>query len=464
MNHRLTVSLCFCALLWLSGCGSVATRKSFYEPVVTELQTGNYELAATRLDSARADGKYGSKDRLLYYIDGGMAHHYAGDLDTSNELLQDADHTSEELFTKSISRAALSLFLNDNVLEYSGEDYEILYTDLISALNYLLLDDFDDAFVEIRQAHDKLNLLEDKYANAAREFNTGQSEDTAGVHIDYEVPEVRFYNDAFARYLGMHMYAADSKFDDARIEADYLVDAFKSQPHIYPFEMPPVTWKQDSAKAILSVVALTGLSPVKEALSLRVRTDKDLDLVQILYDGGPNDEAEYGHIPMKVGEDFYFKFAIPILHDRPSKISHIRVYTGDMQIGELSLIEDVSMVAKETFEARRTLIYLRTVARAVAKGLAAHKAKKKADTGGLGGWLKKAAIDVVTDVSENPDLRCARLLPGKIFAGDIQVDPGTYDLTIEFFDNANLLIARQFVSGFEVRPGEFNLVQALSLQ
>ncbi|MCB2230897.1 hypothetical protein KQH82_09310 [bacterium] len=464
MIKRLTLLVCLVALFWLSGCGSVATKKGFYEPVVTELQTGNYALAAARLDSARADGKYGKKDRLLYYIDGGMAHHYAGRLDTSNELFHEADLAAEELYTRSISRAAMSVLLNDNVLEYAGEDYEILYTDLISALNYLLLNQFDGAFVEIRQAQDKLNLLEDKYADAARELNRGQSEDTSGITINYEAPEVRFYNNAFARYMAMHMYAADGKYDDARIAADFLVDAFKSQPHIYPFEMPPVSWRADSGKAVLSIVALTGLSPVKEALSLRVRTDKDLDLVQILYDGGPNDQAEYGHIPVKIGDDFYFKFAIPILHDRPSQISRVRVLIGDDLLGELSLLEDVAMVARETFEAKRTLIYLRTVARALAKGLTAAKAKKEADTGGLAGWLKKAAIDVVTDLSENPDLRCARLLPGKIYAGDIQVDPGVYDLTIEFIDSGRVLIARQFVEGYEVRLGDFNLVQALSLK
>jgi hypothetical protein len=464
VRFRLSVFFCCLALLWLGGCGSVTTRKSFYEPVVTELQAGNFRTAAARLDSARADGKYGEKDRLLYFVDAGLAHHYAGNLDTSNILLDQADLASDELFTKSISRAAVSLLLNDNVLEYAGEDYEILYTDLIGALNYLLLGKFDDAFVEIRQAQDKLNLLEDKYADAAREFNRGQSEDTTDVAIAYDVREVRFYNDAFARYLAMHMYAADGKFDDARIAADYLVDAFKSQPHIYPFEMPAVSWRCNEGKALLSVVALTGLSPVKEALSLRIRTDKDLNLVQVLYDGGPNDQAEYGHLPIPVSEDFYFKFAIPVLHDRPTNVSTIRVFAGDVLLSELSLLEDVGLVARETFEARRTLIYVRSVARAVAKGLAAHKAKKKADTGGLEGWLKKAAIDVATDISENADLRCARLLPGRIYAGDLEVDPGIYDLTIDFLDSGGLLVNRQMVNGFEVRPGEFNLVQVLSLQ
>ncbi|MBD3402438.1 hypothetical protein GF420_06060, partial [candidate division GN15 bacterium] len=454
MKHRhLACVVAFGLLLSLVGCGSVATKKSFYQPITADLEAGNYAAAAARLDSARHDGKYDDKDRLLYFVDAGMAHHYAGNYDTSNQLFITADLAAEELFTKSISRAAASMLLNDNVLEYAGEDYEILYTDLVAALNFLLLGDFDGAFVEIRQAQNKLNLLEDKYADAARRLNQAHGEDTVDVDITYEPKEVRFYNDAFARYLSMHMYAADGKYDDARIAHEYLVDAFGAQPHIYPFPMPDVNYRPEPGNAVLSVVALAGLAPVKEALSLRIRTDKDLDLVQILYDGGPNDGAEYGHIPVEVGEDYYFKFAIPTLVDRPSAISSVRVFTGEQLLGELQIIEDVGLVARETFEAKRTLIYLRTVARAIAKGLIAHRAKEKADTGGLQGWLKKAAIDVVTDLSENADLRCARLLPGRVFVGDIEIEPGVYDLTIEFYDHAGLLLSRQFVGGYEVEAG-----------
>ncbi|MCX6836145.1 MAG: hypothetical protein NTW07_13655, partial [candidate division Zixibacteria bacterium] len=184
---------------------------------------------------------------------------------------------------------------------------------------------------------------------------------------------------------------------------------------------------------MLSVVALAGLSPVKQALELRIRTDKDLDLVQVMYTDPQLGETEYGHIPLDVSEDYYFDFAVPQLVDRPSQIARIEVYADGKYVGQLALLEDVGAVARETFEAKKSLIYLRSVARAIAKGLVAHKQKEKADTGGLGGWLKKAAIDVITDVTENADLRCARLLPGRIFVGDFVLAPGQYDLSVEFF-------------------------------
>jgi hypothetical protein len=377
--------------------------------------------------------------------------------------LSSAEDAADELFTKSISRAAASLALNDNILEYAGEDHEILYTNLIMALNYISLGEFDEAFVEVRRANEKLELLEQKYALAAEEFNSGNGDDEEKVEIDYEAVKVRFNNDAFARYLSMRMYAAEGKMDDARIDFDWLHSAFETQPHIYDFEPPDVKIASDD-RALLSVVGLTGLGPVKEALNLRIRTDKDLDLVQVLYTDSERKDVEYGHLPIPVSADYYFKFAIPKLVSRSSIVSRIEILIDGKSVGELQLIEDISRVAGETFKAKSSLIYLRTVARAVAKGLAAHKLKVKADTGGLEGWLKKAAVDVATDISENADLRSARYLPGRIFVGDFEIEPGVYDLGIRILAPDGAEIDHIFIPEYHIRKYELNLVEAICLE
>ncbi len=441
----------------------MTTRKDFYEPITAQVQAGAYDSAAVGLEVAKSSGKFGNKDRLAYFLDAGLAYHYAGQYDSSNARLHAAETAAEELFTKSISKAALSLVLNDNALDYSGEDHEILYMNLISTLNYLAAGNFEDAFVEVRRVNHKLEQLEKKYADAAQVFQRGAAEDDDAVMLDYEAKPVRFHNSAFARYLSMHMYAATGKFSDADLDKELLQHAYSSQPFIYGFEPPEVAY-ESSDGGILSVVALVGLAPVKEALNLRVRTDKDLDLVQILYDDPEMEEAEYGHLPVDVDEDYYFKFSIPELMDRPSSINRVEVYESGEYLGALQLLEDVGAVAHETFEAKKSLIYLRSVARAITKGLVAHKRKQKADTGGLGGWLKKAAIDAVMDATENADLRCARLLPGRIFVGDFVLPPGSYDLTVEFIDHTGERIGGQSFPGYRVTARGLNLIEAVALQ
>ncbi len=454
-------ALLLCLFL-IAGCGSVATKKGFYEPIAADVRKNDFDAAVAKIEKAKSEGKYGKKDRFLYWLDSGLAYHYASRFQESNQRLTDAEDAADELFTRSISRAAGSLLLNDNVLEYAGEDYEVLYTNLMKALNYVAFDEFDDVFVEIKRANEKLDLLEQKYRKAAEEFSQNSQGDGQEVKIDYDVKKVRFNNDAFARYLSMHAYAAEGKLDDARIDYDLLHRAFQEQPYVYDFDVPDVKYHSPD-KAILSIVGLAGLSPVKEALELRIRTDKDLDLVQVLYTDPKTGESEYGHLPMPVSEDYYFDFSIPQIVSRASFISRVRVTSNGQAIGELQLLEDVGAVAKETFQAKKSLIYLRTLARAIAKGLAAHKAKEKLDTGGLGGWLKKAAVDVATDISENADLRCSRLLPGRIYVGDFEIEPGVYDLTIEFLDENGDLVGATDVSGYQVLKKGMNLVEAFSL-
>jgi hypothetical protein len=445
------------------GCGSVRTRTGFYEPITENLKSQQYDAAVTAVEKAKESGKYGHKDRLLYYLDAGMANHYAGNFNESNLKLTEAESAAEDLFTKSISRAATSMLLNDNVLEYAGEDYEILYTNLIKALNYIELGEFDEAFVEIRRSNLKLQLLEQKYGDAVKELKKGSLSDTAAVQVEYKLDDVRFHNDAFARYLSMHIYAADGMWDDARIDYDDLVKAFRTQQEVYSFPMPEVNYSPADGKAIVSVVGLAGLSPVKESFDLRIRTDKDLDLVQVLYTDTEGKEAEYGHLPIDIGEDLYFKFSIPRVEARPSTISNIRLIADSLCIGELQLIEDVNSVSQEIFRKKRSMVYFRSVARAVAKALVANRAKKGLDTGGLGGWLKKAAVDVVTEVSEGADLRCSRLLPGKIYVGDFELAPGSYNLRIEFVDINGDLVSITEYTDFEVKGRGLNLLEAFSL-
>ncbi len=467
MQHRAWYRAAIVILLLLVciGCGSIATQKQFYEPLTAELRAGKYQSVIAQIESARQDGKYGKKDRFIYYVDAGMAYHYAREYDSSNLRLADAERTSEELYTKSISKAFLAnTFLNDNVLEYPGEDYEVLYTNLVMALNYVALNKFDDAFVEIRRANDKLDLLEQKYVDLADRFSEQSRKDTSQVYIPYTAPQIRFNNSAFARYLSMHMYAADGKYDDAEIDYRHFLDAYQSQPNIYPFE-PPLVKYHDKTDAILSVVGFAGLEPVKEALNLRLRSDKKLDVLTVIYTDANVENTFFNNFPLPDGiGDIYAKLSIPQLVPLPSKVHSMRVYAGARLLGNVQIMEDISTIARETFSARQSMILWRTVMRTLAKTLASSKLKKKIDDGGIGGWLGKLAVDVVHDISENADLRSTHLLPGRIYAGDFVIDPGTYDIKVEFLDTDGMVIESRFYPQVTVRKNDFNLLHTFCLQ
>src|SRR5690554_746354 len=130
MNPEQTrkLSLKVLQILFIGICGIVLASCAAgirSEATIASLDQALYQrdigAALSIVDNPRA---YKSKERLLYYLDAGMLHHYQGNWEKSNELLQMAEDTIEELYTKSLSRAAASMLLSDNSLEYSGEDYE----------------------------------------------------------------------------------------------------------------------------------------------------------------------------------------------------------------------------------------------------------------------------------------------------------------------------------------------------
>jgi len=213
---------------------------------------------------------------------------------------------------------------------------------------------------------------------------------------------------------------------------------------------------------LFSFVALSGLSPVKVEQSLRIRTDKDLDLVQVLYDSGEQMGEEYTHFPFPIGEDLYFKFSIPKIVARESIIQTIEIEANGTIIGKLDLAENLAVIAEEVFRAKKSLIFLKAFFRSINKAITSNKLKKKADTGGLEGWLKKAAIDIAADLTENADIRCSHLLPGKIYIGDFLLKPGEYNFIIRFIDYHGQISAEKYIEKYQVKQNNLNILEAVS--
>jgi len=160
----------------------------------------------------------------------GMLYHYCGDYEQSNEFLTEAEHAIEDLYTKSVGKATASLLLNDNALDYFGEDYEDIYLNIFKALNYLHMNKQEDAFVEIRRVNNKLNVLEDKYEEIAKQYNESKDKKK-----EFKIGDNKFHNSALARYLSMLIYQADGKYDDAMIDLAEIKEAFELQPIVYDF-------------------------------------------------------------------------------------------------------------------------------------------------------------------------------------------------------------------------------------
>ena len=435
-------------LLAFVSCASVKTQQDQYVESVPLAREGAYEEAAQIVEAAKGDG-YKEKDRVLYYLDQGMLYHWAKEYEKSNEMLTEAENAIEELFTKSVSKAVASGVLNDNALDYSGEDYEDIYLNVFKALNYIALGDEESAQVEIRRVQIKLNLLEDKYKDLVEDYNS--SENAEG-KLPYK--EIRFHNDVLARYLSLLLYRAENDWDDARIDSESIHEAWKTQKNLYNFPQPvfPAVVPVDENQALVDVVCFSGLGPVKLADTVYIDTGENIVWLTMT---GQSEEYVTNLVGFNflvipgVQPGFHFKAQFPRLTNRSSEADRVIVKFDGVKVAEVPLLEKMENIAEETFLLKQPLTIGKTIIRATLKNVAKEIGKDAMDQSlgqqGVGGALISLfagiAADVAVDATENADLRISQFFPANARATEITVSPGTYNVTVEYWKGKQLIRA-----------------------
>jgi len=96
------------------------------------------------------EGKDEAGDDLLRMLHRAVLLRFDGQYEQSNRLLQEAALEIDDRYTKSVSRAALSMLTNDRALAYNPPAFERMMVHYYGALNYLSLDDPEEAAVEAR--------------------------------------------------------------------------------------------------------------------------------------------------------------------------------------------------------------------------------------------------------------------------------------------------------------------------
>ena len=423
------------ALLLFLSC---ATSPNAYFQIDEGVRAGAYESALTSIEKETGKARkyiYNKKTDILLYLDRGMVKHYAGLYKESSEDLQTAEILIEEAFTKSITEAIGSFLLNDYTKEYPGEDYEDLYINVFNSLNYYHRNDLEGALVEIRRLNEKLNYLADRYERAKkRATESGNNIDTNQLPMEAS----RFSNSALARYLGILFFRGTGRPDDARIDYEELQRAYSLAPDVYTH--PPPSSLEDELSipegmGRLNIIAFTGLSPVKQ---------EERIMIPLLLPP-PN------HITT---------IAIPVMVARPQVVQRAEAVLDTGESFPLELLENMGAVAYETFKSRRALVIFKTVARTITKSVAGAAAEvavaKTTDDAGLGvlvGFIGR----IFTELSEQADTRLSRYFPRQALVGGINLPPGNYGVTVNFYGAGGLLYSEK--SKIQVRERGVNLAE-----
>ena len=428
----------FCTFLSCAGIPGA------YAPLDESVRSGSYERALAALDNEKGAAHkliYPPRNNVLFYLDRGMIKHYAEQFTESSRDLETAEHLIEAAFTKSISQEIGSYLTNDNVKDYSGEDYEDLYINVFNSLNYYHNNDLEGALVEIRRLNEKLLSLSDKYERAKEKvLSSNQQIDTGQLPMEAS----KFSNSALARYLGILFYRATDRMDSVRIDYENLLQAYELAPQVYTNRIPSSVEAELSVPpgmGRLNVIAFTGLSPVKE------------------------EENIYIPLPLPPPNNMA-RLSLPRMIFRPQTIQRAEVVLDSGQRFNLELIENMGAVARETFKSRYGLTVLKTTARTITKSvtsatIATAVSKREEKGSGLGSLLGFFGR-IYSDVSEQADIRLSRFFPGNALVGGINLEPGFYNTRVNFYGINGLVFSE--LKEITVRERSLNLAEFICLR
>jgi hypothetical protein len=435
-----------CLLLLVFACATSSGTQAIDQAV----SQNNFEGAVAAIVNAQEGKKplYNERNAVSLFLDKGFLEYYAKNHPNSAQDLLEAERLIEENFTRSVTANMLAYIANDNVKEYTGEDFEDIYLSVFNALNFYKQGNIDGALVEIRkltQSSGKLDMLSRKYEAGGKSVGDWLMEqlNKIGFTLNEALPQgdpVMFNNSALAQFLGGLFYLADGNRDSARISFAAAERAFADNSKVYTHPVPKAFAEAQAVpagKARLNIIAFTGLSPVKTE--------------GVFTQNWPFMQNPELREPI---------FKLPVFRDRTSDAGRVHVTVNEEQF-ELELLENMGAVVKETYNAKFANQFLKSWIRVLflyaAGDIAATEASK---TGGgeLARMASANGVRIFAYASEGADIRMGRFLPNMAYVGGLNLDPGTYTVTIRFPDGTTEEIP------VDVKANGLNLIDAVCLR
>ena len=415
----------------LAGCGgpSGEMRKAVNGMIAGR----DYDAAQARIEKEK-EGSYGRKNQVLYYLDLGAVQHDAGKFKESDLSFDKAERRMDELYTKSVSRAAGTLILNDTTTEYAGARFERAMVNAYRALNYSFLGDRENALVEIR----KLSRLLQEYADR------------------YGSSKTAYKDDAFAQFISSLLYEDDGRPDDARIAREKSRAVYQLYATAYGTPEPrfePVGERKGTGELVF--IHYNGVAPRKISKSFSVAW-RD---AAIAVNATKNDEAQGGQAVNAINAGLLGKaitVAFPDYEQDPYQIAGSIVESEGLK-ANTELAEDLSAIAKKDLAEAQALIRTRAIARAaikyiVAKAAADEVAKKY----GNNSWqhlLAQAGGAATAAATEFADTRAWATLPAQFRLARLRLPAGPHDISVTYMGPSGAALSTQIFKGVLIVKG-----------
>lgn len=260
-------------MLFLFGCSSYNEMiASYYK----QISAGNYAEAVKELDKNKLLQK--PRNKLLFLMEKGKTSHLSGNYESSNQYFNEADQLLENGMGGAMD-AVVGTLVNPMTQRYKGEDFEKFMIHYYKALNYLYLNNTEDAIVEARRI-------------------TLQSQEQGDKFND---KDTRYSKDAFSLMLQGLIYEHDGDINNAFIAYRNAADVYlNSKDHTYYGIMMPEALKLDVLRMADYNGFTSELSRYEEAFEIKYKPSPSADGGELIF------FWENGMAPIKQQEELFF--------------------------------------------------------------------------------------------------------------------------------------------------------------
>ncbi len=458
----------------LAGCGPSVNR---YLLIDTSLRANDPKGADAIVQ--RTEKEYGEKSLVLYGMDRGMLLQLAGDYRQSNTVLEQAEEELDRLYTRKIRTESLAFMTNDTALAYEGDPYEQVLVNVLKALNYTALGQWQDALVEARRIDHRLNVLSDQTQEKGAYREDGFARYLSG--ILYE--STGDLNNAFIAYR-----KAYETFDATRawsytvvpsqLREDLLRTAealhFTQELAEYRRLFPDTKWETSQSLQQLAqvvVISYNGRAPRKEDQLLDLPVSLDALQLVLLNRGlsQANRQSNRGMDTVLYGLNGHVvRVALPRLAPQKTQVPVDRVSlipeNGTRVTVNTELVHNVTALAEKALSERMAGITVKALARAATKFALAEGAMRGAqqaagkDAGPLVGLLVGLLAKGLAVASEEADKRSWQTLPDEIHLARVWVPAGRYQVQSQSGGGSHDPLTSEAMRTLALGPGETALL------
>lgn len=415
LNKGISTSVMALAMVAFAG-GCQGYKANF----IGAYRAGNYPVAEQQLQDEGGDAirSKGHRDRLLFLLEQGAVTRTAGNLDASNQALDDADKLFQEYDRKAdirIGRSVMATMTNLAAVDYEGYGYDRIMTNVYKALNYMEQGNLDYARAELKRVAYAQQLIQKRKEDRIREAEAARNEPgETDVNRTMSDPSFRartkelcgtlpdnsakaVYANAFAEYLqGIFLlYAGDASDHEvgraalrntlSMVDNEFVRQDVELAERITNGQpVPPMTY----------VLFESGIAPRRE----EIRIDVPIFIFNMMaHDTGVD----------------YVGVAFPRLVDEPGGMPFLNVRTAAGTVSTQLLVNMDWVIGRE-FKDDLPMVITRTLIAAGVKAAAAYAANRATQSDSTINIITRIVTTIYQASVNVADVRTWRSLPKMI--------------------------------------------------